>query len=146
MKKELKNLYHGSSKKLVGEFLKPSQGKDSEERPENNLFAVYATDRKDLAIVMGILGCRDVTGGSIGEYVEGKLDATIYGDYPKQKFIYVHHLPQVTFKQTKIDKHQFVSEVLVKPTKTEKLLIKNYLSLLKKASLSETKKWLEKYS
>ena len=111
-------LYHGSSKKLIGEYLKPSQGDDSEERPENNLFAVYATDRKDLAIVMGILGCEDVIGGSIGEYVEGQLDATIYGNYPKQKFIYLHHLTADTFKQTKIDKHQFVSKVAVKPIKT----------------------------
>jgi hypothetical protein len=51
-----KILFHGSSNKLIGEKLNPSQGEDSEERPENNIFGVYATDRKDLAIAMGIMG------------------------------------------------------------------------------------------
>jgi len=50
MRKEIQYLYHGSSNKLRGDKLNPSQGEDSEERPENRLLAVYATDRKDLAI------------------------------------------------------------------------------------------------
>ena len=49
--RKIKVLYHGSPRKLVGEKLNPSGGDDSKVRPENNLFAVYATDRKDLAIV-----------------------------------------------------------------------------------------------
>ena len=85
-------VYHGRSKKLVGKKLNPSWGDDSEERPENNLFAVYATDRKDLAIVMAMIGCKDVMGGSIDKYKKGKLNARIYGSYPNQEFIYLHHL------------------------------------------------------
>ena len=45
-------LYCGSQNKLIGETLNPSQGDNSDERPENKLFGVYATDRKDFAIVM----------------------------------------------------------------------------------------------
>jgi len=140
-----KILYHGSSDKLRGNKLNPSQGEDSEERPENRLLAVYATDRKDLAIVMGILGCKDVVGGSIGSYKNGKLDAKIYGDFPKQKFIHLHHLPIKTFKQTKIDKHQFVSSTAVKPNKTEEIKIKDYLHLLEVGTKKETAAWLKKY-
>jgi len=140
-----KILYHGSSDNLRGITLNPSQGDDSEERPENNQLGVYATDRKDLAIVMGILGCKDVVGGSIGEYKQGNLDAKIYGKSPDQKFIYLHYLPVKTFKQTKIDKHQFVSFIEVKPIKTEKIKIKDYLFLLSIGTEKETKDWLNKY-
>ena len=143
--KKPKYLYHGSSKKLVGEKLNPSWGDDSEERPENNLFAVYATDRKDLAIVMAMIGCKDVVGGSIDEYKEGKLDARIYGNYPKQKFIYLHHLSAKTFKQTKIDKHQFVSLSSVEPIKTEKIAVKDYHHLVRLATKKETSEWVRKY-
>jgi hypothetical protein len=63
-----KLLYHGSSNKLIGDKLNPSLGEDSEERPENNQLAVYATDREDLAIVRAMIGCEDVLGGSIDGY------------------------------------------------------------------------------
>lgn len=142
---ELKVLFHGSPNKLIGDKLNPSQGDDSEERPENNQLGVYATDRKDLAIVMGILGCKDVMGGSIDEYKEGKLNARIYGEFPKQKYLYIYHLPIETFKQTKIDKHQFVSLVAVKPIKLEKLKIKGFTNLIRKATKEETDYWMKKY-
>jgi len=141
----MKYLYHGSSEKLQGDKLNPSQGEDSEERPENRLLAVYATDRKDLAIVMGILGCKDVFGGSIEEYSEGKLNAVIYGDFPKQEFIYLHYLPMETFKQTKIDIHQFVSDVAVTPIKTEKIRIKDFYNLFRVGTKKESEDWAKKY-
>ena len=143
--KKINVLYHGSPRKLVGEKLNPSYGGDSEERPENNFLAVYATDRKDLAIVMAMMACKDVIGGSIDKYKKSKLDARIYGNYPNQKFIYLHHLPVKTFKQTKIDKHQFVSLVAVKPIRTEKISVKDYHHLLRPATKDETAKWTKKY-
>ena len=138
-------LYHGSSRELEGETLNPSWGDDSEERPENNLFAVYATDRKDLAVVMAMIGCKDVLGGSIDEYQDGKLNARIYGNYPSQEYIYLHYLPTDTFEQTKIDEHQFVSLVPVKPIKTEKIRVRDYLHLARIATKEETDKWIKKY-
>ncbi len=142
---QLKILFHGSSNKLIGEKLHPSRGDDSDERPENNQFGVYATDRRDLAIVMGILGCKDVTGGSIDEYQGKKLNARIYGEFPKQEYIYLYNLPVETFKQTQIDKHQFVSLVAVKPIKVEKLKVKEFTHLIKKATKEETDYWMKKY-
>ena len=142
---ELKVLFHGSPNKLTGEKLNSSQGDDSDERPENNQFGVYATDRKDLAIVMGILGCKEVKGGSIDEYQEGELNARIYGEFPKQEYIYVYHLPIETFNQTEIDKHQFVSSVAVKPIKVEKLKVKDFTHLIQKATKEETTYWIKKY-
>lgn len=140
-----KYLYHGSPNKLNGETLNPSQGSDSEERPENNKLAVYATDRKDLAIVMGILGCKEVIGGSIEKYEEDKLNAKIYGDFPKQESIYIYELDPNTFIQTKIDKHQYYSEQPVKPLKIEKIRISDYKHLLKQGTEKEKEEWIKKY-
>ncbi|MBT3297414.1 hypothetical protein HN385_00660 [archaeon] len=142
---KLKVLFHGSPHKLIGDKLNPSQGDDSEERSENNQFGVYATDRKDLAIVMGILGCEGVTGGSIDEYIGDKLNARIYGGFPKQEYIYVYHVPVETFKQTQIDKRQFISLVAVKPVKIEKIKVKEFTHLIRNATKEETTYWMKKY-
>jgi hypothetical protein len=138
-------LFHGSSRPLKGETLNPSQGKDDASRPENNYLAVYATDRKDLAIVMAIIGCEDVIGGSIDGYENGKLIARIHGAYPKQEYIYLHHLSSEDFSQTEIDTHQFVNFKAVKPLKTEKIRVKDYTHLAPLASKEETLAWQEKY-
>jgi len=140
-----KVLYHGSPNKLIGDTLNPSKGEDSIERPENNLLAVYGTDRMDLAIVMGILGCKGVIGGSIDSYKGDKLNARIYGSFPKKKYIYLYYLPVSSFRQTKIDKHQFVSFIAVKPIKVEKLEIKRFRHLIRKATKVETECWMRKY-
>jgi len=138
-------LYHGSSKKLVGDTLNPSQGDDSDERLENKLFGVYATDRKDFAITMAIITCPGVIGGSIEGFTKTTIDAKIYGKLPKQKYIYLYTLPAKTFRPTKSIQHQFISDVPVKPIKTEKILVSDYLHLIKRATKEETKKWIEKY-
>lgn len=139
-------LYHGSSRELEGEKLIPHKGYDSDERPENNLVAVYATDHKELAIIMAIIGCKDVVGGSIDEYFEdGSVNAKIYGNYPKQKYIYLHYLSPQGFSQTKIDKHQFVNQNSVKPIKTQKIKVVDYQHLLRLASEEETILWTRKY-
>jgi hypothetical protein len=138
-------LFHGSSQPLKGETLNPSQAYDHPDRPENNLHAVYATDRKDLAIVMAIIACSDVVGGSIDGYVDGKLNARIYGEYPKQEFLYVHYLPEEGFVQTEIDKHQFVCEHAVQPIKTEQICIADFHHLVRIATQEETVAYKNKY-
>jgi hypothetical protein len=138
-------LYHGSPRKLIGNFLNSSQGEDSDERPENKLRGVYATDRKDFAIAVAILSCKDVQGGSIIEFSKSKINAKIYGDFPKQKYVYLYALPIKTFKPTKSIKHQFISKVSVKPIKVERILISDYLYLIKKATKAETINWKRKY-
>ena len=145
MDKKPNVIYHGSSKKIIGETINPSQGDDSDERPDNKLFGVYAADRKDFAIVMGIFSCKDVIGGSIDGFTKNNIDAKIYGKLPKQKYIYLYTLSSKTFNPSKIIKHQFVSKVPVKPIKTERILISDYLHLLKRATKEETKAWVKKY-
>ncbi len=142
---KIKYLYHGSPNKLIGEKINPSQGKDSNERPENNKFAVYATDRRDFAIVMAITNCKDVLGGSIDGFTKDTIDSKIYGNFPKQKYIYLHILSKNTFNPSKSIQHQFVSKVAVKPVKTEKILVNDYRYLLKVASKKETEEWIKKY-
>lgn len=143
--KKSKYLYHGSPNKLKGNTLNPSQGDDSDERPENKLFGVYASDRKDFAIAMAIMTCKDVLGGSIDGFKGGKIIARIYGKFPKQKYVYLYTVPSKTFRPTKTIEHQFISKVPVKPIKTEKIVVSDYLHLLKKATKEETKKWIKKY-
>ncbi len=138
-------LYHGSPNNLIGETLNLSQGDDSDERPENKLFGVYATDRKDFAIVMAIINCKNVLGGSIHGFTKNTIRAKIYGTFPKQKYVYLYNLPSEPFKSTKTIKHQFISKLPVKPIKVEKILISDYTHLLKKATKEETAKWIKKY-
>lgn len=140
-------LYHGSSRKLRGEYLLPHKGDDSEERAENNLLAVYATDHRELAIIMALISCEDILGGSIDEYYEdGRVNATLYRGFPKQEYIYLHYLPIEGFSQTKIDKHQFVNPNKVKVVKTEKIKVKECKNLIKLASKEETIYWSRKYN
>jgi|TARA_Y100000310_G_scaffold79837_1_gene76506 hypothetical protein len=140
-----KVLFHGSPYKLKGSVLKPSQGDDSKERPENSLFGVYASDRKDFAIAMAILSCKGVIGGSIEGFTKTSINAKIYGPLPKKKFIYLYSLPANTFRPTKSIAHQYISSVPVKALLVEKLAISDHVRLLKKATKDETKKWLAKY-
>jgi hypothetical protein len=137
-------LYHGSSKPLLGEELEPSQAYDHPDRPENNQLAVYATDRRDLAIVMAMISANGGN-GSIDEYSEGKLNARLYGGYPKQEFLYLHQLATDTFTQTQIDSHQYVSLVAVRVVKTEKIRVSEYHHLARIANPEETKAYVAKY-
>lgn len=84
-------------------------------------------------------------GGGIDEYQEGKLNARIYGEFPKQEYIYVYSLPIKTFKQNEIDKHQVVFLVAVRTIKIEKVKIKEFTYLIKKATKEETDYWIKKY-
>ena len=52
-------LYHGSPKKIVEELV-PKKAKDLDSTKQNMLKGVYATDIKDVAITMGIVGIEGV--------------------------------------------------------------------------------------
>lgn len=142
--KKLEYLYHGSPKKLIGETLNPSQGEDLDERPDNQIFAVFASDLKEFAIAMAIISCNDLSGGSIVKYTK-PLGVIYGGNLPKQKYVYLHTLPKEKFKKSPNIKHQFVSSKPIKPIKTEKIEINKYLDVIRLASKEETKKWKKKY-
>ncbi len=141
---EAKTLYHGSSKKLIGKALIQKKPTDLEKNAENLHKGVFATDIKDLAISMAIICSKGIKYSSLG-FLHNKTKGIIYDGWPKQKEFYLYTLPSKTFKRTGKIKHQFVSSVPVKPIKTEKLLIKDYRNLFRKATEKEKQIWEKKY-
>jgi len=141
-----KILYHGSSKKLIGEKLIPKKSQDLEKNPNNLYKGIYATDIKDLAITMGIICNEGVNSSSLNfsKYNKDLSKGIIYEGWPKQKFIYLYYLPYKTFKRTGKIKHQFVSSTSVKPIKIEKIEIKDYLNFIRKATKKEKENWTKK--
>jgi hypothetical protein len=140
MKPKPKYVYHGSPRKLEGDKLVPKQATDLAEAPENFHLAVYASDIKGIAIAMAIIASKGVEGGSLNSVEEPY--GIMFG-LPKQEYIYLHTLSSETFEPAV--RPQWISHVPVKPIKTEKLLVKDYLHLVRKATEEETKAWKEKY-
>lgn len=140
-------LYHGSSKKLIGKKLVPKQTIDLEKNPENIIKGVYATDIRDAAIAMAIICSEGVNYSSLDfeKYKKGKSKGIIYKGTPKQNYIYLYSLPSETFAKSKGIAHQFVSKVSVKPLKIEKLKIRDYVHLIRKATKKEKERWIKKY-
>lgn len=74
--------------------------------------------------------------------VNGELklkDSVIYRGWPKQKYIYLYTLPSRTFKNRPYGSPQWVSFEAVTPTKIEKLLVEDFIHLVRKASAKERK-------
>ncbi len=145
--KRPKFLYHGSSKKIIGDKIIPKRAKDLADRPENIHNAVYATKSKEIAIAMAIISCIGVFRSSLSFTKHGKHKTygTIYKGWPLQKYIYLYILPSKTFKATDKYGFQWISGKTVKPEKVEKLLVKDYLKLVRKASKKEIKEFKERY-
>jgi hypothetical protein len=139
MKKEY--LYHGSPRKLKGKSLIPKKPHDLGKKRENLTKGIYATDVKNSAIAMAIICAKGVRSGSLLY----RKKSVIYEGQPKQKYVYLYYLPFKTFKRTSKRSHQWVSIVKVKPTKIERLKVKNYLNLIRKATKEEVKKFYKKY-
>ena len=143
MKKEkLKVVYHGSPKKFKGRFLIPHKPHDLGKRKVNVIKGIYTTDIKNSAIAMAIISAKGVVSGTLFY----RKRSIIYEGWPKQKYVYLYHLPIQFFRETPKKSHQWVSVVKVKPIKTEKLKIKDYLCLIKKATKEEIHKFFKKYN
>lgn len=140
---KLKHVYHGSIRKIRGNKLLPRQAKDLGNNPENLHRAVYATDVKDIAIAMAIISCKGVNEASLkfGKRPFG----IVYDGRPKQNFIYLYSLPIKTFKQEGGKGNQYYSLKPVKPVKAEKLSVRNYMDLIRRATKKEKEKWNKKY-
>jgi len=141
---EKMRLYHGSSKKLIGKKLIPKKPIDIDNKPSNLARGVYATDLRDAAIAMAIISCNGVRGASLGMGRNIKIPGVIYHGFPKQNYIYLYTLDSKGFKSIGGGMHQFILEKSVKPIKTEKLKVKNYLYLVRKANKKEIKKFDKK--
>ena len=86
---------------------------------------------------MGIFSCKGVKGAGIHVKGKRKIDAIIYNSWPKQKYFYLYTLPSRTFKEMPKGSAQWASLKSLKPLKIEKLLVKNYLHWIRKATKKE---------
>lgn len=138
-----KFVYHGSSRKLIGNELTPRQAKDVGNEKDNSHLGVYASEFRDEAMAMGVLNYKSVNGGQIKRFrkLDGTpgMDAIIYRGFPKHKYFYLYTLPSRTFANVPKGSLQWVSKKPVKPLKVERLSTRKYLHLIRRASKKELK-------
>ena len=139
---KMKILYHGSSRKIVGELI-PHEAEDLGKRVENMHKAVYATDNKEIAIAMAILSSKGVRYSSL---TNNKPYGRIYKGSPEQDEVYLYYLDSKDFQQQRGNSlGQWISESPVKPVKVERIKIKDYLNLVRDATEAEKQNWVRKY-
>lgn len=138
-------LYHGSGRELIGDKLLPKKAIDLDENPDNSLEGIYASDIKDEALAMGVLSCKGVGPASLGTDQEGNVVARMYKGEPEQEYFYLYTLSSQTFRETPQGSHQWVSLEPVKPEKIEKLPVKEYLHLVRKATEEEKEEFFKKH-
>lgn len=136
-------LFHGSVRKIKGDKLLPRKPEDLENNPENLHRAVYATNTKSIAVAMAIISCKGVN--YAGLKFHKKPFGIIYKGWPKQKFVYLYTLSSKTFIQEGGSGNQWYSTKSVEPTKVERLKIADYLSLVRKSTLAEKRKFFRKH-
>lgn len=139
-------LYHGSPNKLIGNTLIPKKSSDVNNNPENVKTAIYATDKKELAMTMGIICSKGVKGSSLDFNKPSKEPpfGTIYCGKPKSEIFYLHYLNAKDFKKSNGLNHQYFSTKPIKPLKTEILMVKEYKDYIKYASPEEKEEWNRK--
>lgn len=137
----IKYLYHGSSKKLIRDKLIPKKPTDLGKRKRDIRRGIYASDKKEIAIAMAMISCKGVEYSSLS--FNKKPFGTIYKGKPQQTYVYLYTLFSDKFK--KIGKDEWISSVPIKPIKIEKLKIKDYINLIRKATKEEKERWFKKY-
>ena len=142
-----KYVYHGSGRELEGDKLIPKKATDLGDRPDNLLTGVYASDVKNEAIAMGILSCNSVKSSSCGveRKPSTKVKAIIYDGWSQQDYFYLYTLPSATFESRPTGSNQYISLTSVKPEKIERLKVKDYIHLVRRATEEEKKEWFGKY-
>ena len=145
-----KYLYHGSGKKLIGDTLTPKKANDLAGTKDNSLNGIYTSSVKDQAISMALHSCKGVGEGELGMHkVNGELriqDSIIYRGWPNQKYIYLYTLPSENFHNKPLGSAQWVSFKSVKPEKIEKLLVKEHIHLVRKATDREREEFFKKHN
>ena len=139
-----KYVYHGSGRELGSDKLIPKKATDLGENPDNILNRIYASDIKEEAIAMGIMSCKGIRSSGL-HMKNGKMDAIIFDGWPEQNYFYLYILLSETFEERPKGSHQYVSLKPVKPQKIEKLSVKKYIGLVRRATEEEKKEWFGKY-
>ncbi|VVB80555.1 Uncharacterised protein [uncultured archaeon] len=128
-----KFLYHGSNKEI--KLLIPKQPSDP--KKENSLKAVYATDRKDYALAMGLTNQK----GSTSFITFNPVKLHFVRGKPKMKFIYLHYLSPKNFKKN--SENQYLSFKPVESILIEKYFPYELRHLWTKSNKKELNKFLK---
>ena len=126
-----KILYHGSNKKI--KLLVPR--KPHTDLPGNSQRGIYATQKKNFAISMGL------TNQKYTSSFKGNKKINFVFGKPRMKYIYLHYVKSNNFKKIKSD--EYVSYVPVKPYKIEKYKVSQLGQLWRKATRQELKEFLK---
>lgn len=126
---KLKMLYHGSSRKIKKLNPKKAHGLN---RKEDRLLGVYATRIKNFAITMALISSRGIKGKTSIDMKGKKIKGIISQGWPKQKYIYLYILDPKEFRNIPKGSHQYISQKSIIPIKENKLLVKDYIYLIKK--------------
>jgi hypothetical protein len=137
-------LYHGSPHKLKGDKLIPKPAEDLEKNKHNTITGIYASGFKNAAIAMAVLSTKGVWHAGLDTAAKNPI-GIIYRGWPKQRYIYLHYLPSRTFKNIPKNSAQWVSEKPIKPLRTERLNVKDYIHFVRKATKKERDSWKKKY-
>jgi len=128
-------LFHGSPNHIEGK-VEPRQGKDISNKPEKNLFGIYATDNIEIAMSKAILSCRGIRGLT---YLDSERKKPPYGivfsGWPTADHIYIYKVPIATFKP--VSKNSWVSPVPVIPIEVQEKKVRDCIYLVRKATLLE---------
>ncbi len=132
-----KFLYHGSGTAIRGKYLRPFRAGD-ESRKENALCAVYATERKDIALGMSLVG-QPYT-HSYGNFDEKPFVAVFLRGKPTRRYAYVYNVSSSSFDERPKGSHQWVSSEPVKIISKERYLVKDLDQCWRPATKKEKKK------
>ncbi len=97
---------------------------------------------------MGILKSKGVHRSSIDRGRHNgapTMDTVIYNGSPKQNFFYLYTLPSENFVNRPKGSLQWISSKPVKPLKVERLPIREYMNLIRKATKKEKEDWNKEY-
>ncbi len=119
-------LYHGSSHKLRGDYLKPRKSGDLGDNPDEKLKAVYATDRRGLAIGYAMLGLKGIKLSGLNDNRKRPPYAIIKVGWPNNlnQDLYIYKLSSKGFKRVKGEEHEYYSLKPIKPLKVEVIKLK----------------------
>lgn len=110
-----KVLYHGSPVYVSG-IINPNRAVDPKNpHTENNLYAVYASDSREIAI------SRAIEKGNFSEEILRRMKE------PRHVFLYT--LPPESFEQSTINPSQYLSFIPVMPLKVEQIDLFEHLGL-----------------
>lgn len=124
-------LWHGSPKKIIGEYLLPHKARDVSSIPENCHEGIYALEKREFAIVMAILKGNGVN-GSMLDFGKVVPEGIIIEGWPKQDCVYLYRLPAEAFH--KISGNQWISISKVRPLEATEVKTKDFMHLIRPAT------------